>query len=285
MKAIYSFILLFVLAVAGTSQAPSQNTLDKQPSYRANYQFRALAEIGFLGVAAHSIQLGQNTTNFDYVKQGGQSTLFPTSRLSLEVDWKSRNTIIFLYQPLRLETEVVTREDILIDDVLFTEGTNLNLLYNFPFYRLSYLRHLRFKNERFSLAVGGTLQIRNTTIAFESANGEQRKITRNVGPVPALKVKGTFQQNRVLSLEFEIDGMYAPVSYLNGSDTEIIGSILDASIRQRLSITDEVDTFLNLRYLGGGAVGTSNDTSEVTDGFTENWLNTYTVTTGFSYEF
>ncbi len=280
MKINLSLLFLIIFTSVGHTQVMS-SSMDKLP----DYQFRAIAEIGFLGVAAHRIQLGQNTTSFDYVKQGGQSTLFPTSRLSLEVDWKSRNTLVLLYQPLRLETEVVTREDILIDDVLFAEGTNLNLLYNFPFYRLSYLRHLRIKNDKVSLAIGGTLQIRNTTISFESANGEQRKITRNVGPVPALKIRGSYQQSQVLSIQLEVDGMYAPVSYLNGSDNEIIGSILDASLRQTLAINEVFDAFLNLRYLGGGAVGTSDDTSEVSDGFTENWLNTYTVTTGFALEF
>ena len=104
-----------------------------------NYDFRAAAELGFLGVIDNKIQYGQgaNSTYFDYREQGGQDVLFAVSRLSLELDWNERNTVIFLYQPLTLESKVTLREDILMDDVFFAAGTSMDLLYNFPFQRAS----------------------------------------------------------------------------------------------------------------------------------------------------
>ena len=75
------------------------------------------------------------------------------------------------------------------------------------------------------------------------------------------------------------------VSYLNGSDNEVVGAILDASFRSGLKLTEEVDAFLNLRYLGGGAVGTSDNTDGPSDGYVKNWLNFGTVSAGFSYSF
>ncbi len=79
--------------------------------------------------------------------------------------------------------------------------------------------------------------------------------------------------------------MYAPVSYLNGSDNEVVGAILDASLRTGVKITDQVTGFLNLRYLGGGAVGTSDDVDGPGDGYVRNWLHFGTTSAGFKYTF
>ena len=86
-------------------------------------------------------------------------------------------------------------------------------------------------------------------------------------------------------IELDVVGFYAPIAYLNGSDSDVIGAILDASIRQHFTITDHVGAFLNFRYLGGGAEGTSTNPTEISDGFTRNWLHFYTVTAGFAYQF
>jgi len=82
----------------------------------------------------------------------------------------------------------------------------------------------------------------------------------------------------------EADGIYAPVSYLNGSDNEIVGAILDSSLRTGIKMKEPINIFLNLRYLGGGAVGTSEDNQGPGDGFVENWLNFATVSLGCVYE-
>ena len=64
-----------------------------------------------------------------------------------------------------------------------------------------------------------------------------------------------------------------------------MGAILDASLRGALKLTKEVDGFLNLRYLGGGAVGTSNNPPGPSDGYVKNWLHFGAVTAGFAYSF
>jgi len=250
-----------------------------------NFQFRAVAEIGFLGVVSNKIQFSNSGTYFNYQKDGGQDVLFPISRLSLELDFKKRNTLIFLYQPLRLETQVLLKDDLIVDKLRFPASTNVKTLYNFPFYRLSYLRELLPRNTKFKFGIGGSLQIRNTTLSFESGDGELFRTNRNIGIVPIIKIKGTAQLNEFAYLALEADGFYAPISYLNGSDNEIIGAILDASLRAGLQIAEPVHSFLNLRYLGGGAVGTNERDDGPGDGYTKNWLNFITVSVGFMYSF
>ena len=43
-------------------------------------------------------------------------------------------------------------------------------------------------------------------------------------------------------------------------------------------LTDYLDTFLNIRYLGGGAKGTEEG---VENKYTDNWLKTFSVSLGF----
>lgn len=250
------------------------------------YKFTAIAELGFLGVFDHRLQFGQNGTYFDYVGQGGQSTLFPNTRFSLELNFgkKRKNTLVLLYQPLNIETQVVLQENTQFDDLLFTKGSNLNTQYSFPFYRLSYLGRI-VQAGPFELAIGGSLQIRNVIVKFESSDGNLLKISRNVGFVPILKFRAEYRQSKSLSLELEADGFYAPVSYLNGDDNNVVGAILDVSIRQNVRLSDAARTFVSFRYIGGGSEGISDDLSEISDGYTVNWLHFFAITGGFAYTF
>lgn len=270
---LFLFIAFSLCAVAQPTESPPE-TLD--------LKLTGVVELGFLGVADHNIQFSQSGTNFDYRRHGGQDVLFPVSRLSLELEYNQKNTVYFLYQPLRLESQVLLKEDLVVDDLLFPANTGVKLLYNFPFYRLSYTRQVIDNPKDFTLDIGGSLQLRNATISFESNDGTRFRTNRDLGPVPALKIRSRYYFNKTLFTELEADGMYAPISYLNGSDNEVIGAILDASLRGGVEFEKPVTAFLNLRYLGGGAVGTS-DVDGPGDGYVRNWLHFVTVTAGFSY--
>ncbi len=281
----FTKITLSLFLLIYSSLAMAQNSDSLQKAEKKDFEFRAVAELGFLAVLSHKVQFGQNGTYFDYKKDGGQNVLFPVGRLSLELDIKERNTFVLLYQPLTIRTQTLLDNDIVVDDLVFPANSSVDLLYNFPFYRISYLRELLPKKPKFDLAVGGSVQLRNATITFESTDGERFRTNRDVGIVPALKVRSRYSLSELVYLELEADGIYAPISYLNGSDNEVKGAILDASIRSGLKVTDNVNAFLNLRYLGGGAVGTSEDEPEPGDGYVKNWLHFMTVTAGLTYTF
>jgi len=80
----------------------------------------------------------------------------------------------------------------------------------------------------------------------------------------------------------EVDGFYASGKYITGSQNDFEGAILDASIRTGFELTDYLDGFFNIRYIGGGAKGTENDYDGFGDGFTDNWLKTLSISVGFS---
>ena len=213
-----------------------------------------------------------------------RDVLFPFSRLSVEMQIK-RHTIVLLYQPLRLESEVLLDQPLVVDGLRFPAGIGIRNVYNFPFYRLSWMNELLSNREGVNFALGATIQIRNATISFQSLDGSLFRTDRNVGIVPALKLRGGTSLGKQFFTQLEADGIYAPVSYLNGSDNEVVGAILDASFRigSRMRMVDQL--FLNLRYLGGGAVGTSTDDEGPGDGYVRNWLNFLTVGIGYSYQF
>lgn len=257
---------------------------EDRPSLDEKLEFSAIAELGFVSVFDHKIQFSQSGTYFDYRRDGGQDVLFPVGRLSLELR-SNRSTFYLLYQPLRLSSQVYLEEDLIVDQAVFAAGTGVNLLYNFPFYRFSYTRELAPNKPNFNFAMGASIQIRNATISFESMDGSIFRTNRDVGIVPALKIRTNYHFNDRFYLELEADGMYAPVSYLNGSDNEVVGAILDASLRTGYPLVDHVQGFLNLRYLGGGAVGTSDNIDGPGDGYVRNWLHFGTVTAGAKYTF
>lgn len=240
-------------------------------------------ELGFLGVLDHKVQFSKAGTYFDYDDNGGQNVLFPFARLSVESAIRERHHLIFLYQPLVIETEEAVDEALLVNETLFEPGTPVRFTYSFPFYRISYLYDFLGESEN-NFALGLSLQIRNATIAFASLDGEQLSVERDIGPVPALKVRARYAPAERFWLGVEADGIWAPVKYINGSDTDVEGAILDASVRAGYSVSEELDGFLNIRYLGGGAEGTGDDDGPG-DGYVKNWLHFLTVSLGFRYDF
>jgi hypothetical protein len=274
-------LLTFVLALfIGFTTFAQSLTYSSDSS---DIKLTGVVELGYLAVADHKVQFSNSGTYFDYVADGGQNVLFPISRLSLEFEFKKKNTFYLLYQPLRLETQVLLQEDLIVDDLTFPANTGVDLLYNFPFYRLSYTRELLSGKKNYGLAIGATLQLRNATISFESLDGTRFRTNRDLGVVPAFKVKSHAYLGERVFAELEADGIYAPISYLNGSDNEVVGAILDASLRVGMEFEEPITAFLNFRYLGGGAVGTS-DIDGPGDGYVRNWLNFLTLTAGFRYE-
>jgi hypothetical protein len=274
----------FVRAESGSAGAPEPHAgllpshLDQK--YRATLrepptvEWSLSAELGFLVVASHIVQLGETGSRFDYRSEGGQDVLFPFFRLSTDLKFKGRHTLTFLYQPLKLTGETVLAEDTVFDDTIFPAGTPLNSVYGFPFWRITYgYDFLRRRGDEVLLGFG--LQIRNATITFTSADGTLRADRRDVGPVPLLKFRGRWVFDSGFWWGTEIDGIYAPISVINGSDEEITGALLDASFRVGYDFTKKVSGFFNVRYLGGGAEG-----SNSSDGFTKNWLHFVTISLG-----
>jgi hypothetical protein len=224
------------------------------------------------------VQFGDNGTYFNYVRQGGQDNLFLVTRLSAELTILSRHSIVFLYQPLALETRAQLERELRVDEARFAQGTGVTFRYGFPFYRASYLYDV-LPDERRELAFGVSAQIRNATIEFSEIGGSTFKSYRDIGFVPLLKARGRYTWPSGEFAGFEIDGIYAPIRGANGSDNEVTGALLDASIRAGVAWHDNSRLFVNLRYIAGGSTGRG-DPEAFSDGVAKNWLHIMTLSMG-----
>jgi len=238
-----------------------------------DYRLTAHLEMGFLDVLSHKIQFSNSGTYFSYTQDGGQDNLFPVSRMSLDLRLSRKHMLVFLYQPLSLDTKGIPAEDLIVDDLTFPAGTPMNFRYDFPFWRVSWLWNLA-KDPRDELALGFSFQLRNARIEFASLDGTLFRAHRNVGPVPILKFRGHRGYDSGFWIGAEVDGFYAPFG-------DVTGAILDASVRAGFRLPKNMETFLNIRYLGGGASGTTS-TAGPGDGYVKNWLHILTVTVGLS---
>lgn len=232
-------------------------------------QVRVLGDYGGVAPLYHKIQLGKNGTDFDYVRDGGQDVVFPVGRVSAELK-TGNHQVTLLYQPLEFDTQVVLRERLVVDDLTFDAGSAVDLKYGFPFYRASYLYDV-WEQDGLRVALGGSLQLRDATITFTSADGQQRRARRDLGPVPALKGLVRYDALSGWFWLLEADGIVAPVKYLNGGKSDVFGAIIDANLRAGYRVSPRVDAFVNLRWLGGGAEGTS-EPEDFSDGYSQNWL-------------
>ena len=242
------------------------------------FHLRLSAELGFVGVLSHTTQFGQEGSTIDYLVDGGQNNLFPFARLSVDAELFHHLVITFLYQPLDIRSTSVLQRDIRIDDTVFPTGTGMDMRYGFGFWRLSVGGDFLPHPER-ELLLGASIQIRNATIDFTSADGSLRTTNRNVGIVPILKARFRWTFEKDWFLGAEVDGSYAAGPGANGSTDDFVGVFLDASIRGGVVLRPVGDVFVNLRYLGGGSVGTSSNPDQG-DGFNETWLHSLVLSLG-----
>jgi hypothetical protein len=247
------------------------------------------SEYGFLGFLHHTIESGPDAATadtFNYITEGGQDILFPFSRLTATVSFGRRHHLRFLYQPLRVETRANFEQDRNIG------GTDLSgpvaLTYGFPFWRLGYSYDF-LAGSRWRLGGGAALQLRNASIIFEaldpSASTQRLFVAQNLGPVPALKLTARYDHPAGWFAGFEAVGLYASSAIINGADFDFEGSLLDTSLRVGLKLNWGLEPFLNLRFLGGSAKGTSENAGDTwTSGsaYTANYLATWSLSLGAS---
>ncbi len=273
-------LVLPALAVSPSDPASVLNS-PRADGTAHDVRVRLGAEIGIVAPVSHVITYGKDGTEFDYVEEGGQDVLFPFARFGVDLDAGKRHTFVLLYQPLDLRTSVTLERDVRWDGVDFPEGTPVELRYGFSFWRGSWMYDLLPGPER-EATIGGSLQIRNANLEITSTDGELRSVNRDVGPVPLIKSRFRWPLSNEGWFGAELDAAWAPIRYINGSDSDVEGVLVDLSARAGTELRPGVDFFMNVRYFAGGAVGTSSNATPPGDGFSENWLHFLTLSAGFA---
>ena len=217
--------------------------------------------------------------------------MFPYERFSIDLNIGAQNQVTLLYQPLTLSTKTVAGRNnsgsVVIDGVTFPNGTPLDIVYGFDFWRVSWLFDF-LESPSDVLGLGLSLQLRNASISFTSSDGTLRAISQNLGPVPILKARAATWFSPALGLDFVVDGFYASSAIFNGSGKPFEGWTWDASLSAKTRLTPVAVGFLTLRSIGGGARGSNaydaiNATTS-TNKETYNALATLALSAGISVE-
>lgn len=240
-------------------------------------------EIGMLAPLTNRIQVGQDGSDFDFIEDGGQNNLFQFQRYEMWFQKNGQHHLGFLLQPCDLRTTAEVFTDTQFNSDVFAKGTPMGFRYGFDYYRATYMYDWREGiSEQLSFGVG--LQIRNATLNFQSLDGELQNSNRDIGFVPLLTTAGKFEREDNLWWGFDAGGAFAPIKYINGSESDIVGALLDASIRGGMHLKQGTDAFVNLRYIGGGSEGTDSTPERGKDGYVLNWLNFVTLSVGFELQ-
>lgn len=247
------------------------------PPVTEAFSVRVVFEGGFIATFSNFGAFGQDASRIDFKEAAGQKNLSSYSRWAAEFDLGRRHTLVFLYQPLSTDGIRTPTTDERYENVTFRGGVPVRTEFRFPFYRLSYLYKLAYGDSG-DFAVGLTGQIRNADYRYTSVDGMAFAQSSDVGFVPALKMRGEIAARSGAFVGFEADGIYAPISVLNGSTNDTVGAILDASLRIGVRLGGRGNAFVVLRYLGGGA------TNEDPANYAKNWLHIGFVGVGASFD-
>ncbi len=236
-------------------------------------------EYGFLGLLQHKSKWSKENPEFNYVKNGGQDLLFPTWRVESGFKPNKKNMFSFIYQPIPLETEVVLKEEVKIDQVIFEKNSDVLMKYDFSFYRFNYWSLLT-SSAKGSFWVGGALQIRNADIRFTDRTGKNSFRTSSLGPVPLINFLYENNFSRRIHQQFKLAGFWAPIKYINGGTNDVNGWIYEFESQSKIILKNDLDAFVNFRVLGGGSEGTSKTTRVSGGNYTKDVLLTSSFTVG-----
>ena len=205
--------------------------------------------------------------------------LFSNWRVKTSATFARDHELTFTYQPIFVETSVQLKDGFKADNFNASGGEAVNMKYYFPFYRLSYLYHaIHTPNWRWSVGLG--LQLRNATIVYTKADGSARFSTGNVGPVPLLHTALKYTFDNGIWLGLDAQGFWAPIKYINGSNTDVEGWIYEATLDAGVMIWRHLGAYGNARLLGGGNRGNSNTARPNGNTYSENFLNNLSFNLG-----
>lgn len=225
-------------------------------------------EAGPLYLGQNDGRYGANGTLYSAERTAQNRNLFLAERYSGEARFGGRHRVILLRAPLDVTTRVQLDSPLVFRSTTFPAGSVVDSRYQFEGYRASYLYQV-LETPRWSLELGGTLQIRNALVSFTDLAGTRFEAERDIGLVPALKGRlgYTFPEGHYLS--WEADGLSS------FGIANVQGGILDTALTLGLPLTDRWGTFLRLRYLTGGA--------DVPSRQIYNWGQFYSVATGLRW--
>lgn len=240
---------------------------DPAPSIELVAQY----ETGPAYIAQNDGEYGAGGTRFGADDVGQQDNLLLARRTSLELG-HGRHRAILLYAPFESTTTVTLGRDLQFRDAMFVAGTTVEHRYLFDGYRASYLYRI-WERGPVAVELGGSLQIRNAEVAFESRDGALRASETDIGLVVAAKSRLWYRPRG----DTWWGALEADAFSTFGLVPGVRGAIYDVQLAAGHPVATGVDVMFGARLLGGGAT--------VEDRDIYNWANFIVVTAGLRVSF
>jgi len=152
-----------------------------------------------------------------------------------------RHTLLMLAAPLNVRGSGTLDRDVTYNGVTFLAGTEVDSIYRFDSYRLSY-RYTFVDREKLDLRAGLTVKLRSADIALMSATGYAHR--SDLGVVPLISFMGEWTFSGPFSLLLDADALVTPF----GRAEDVL-----AALQYRPS--GSVSYRLGYRVLEGGSDG------------------------------
>jgi hypothetical protein len=165
-------------------------------------------------------------------------------RVRVGYTFADRHTFMILAAPLTVRGSGLLDRPVTYQGTTFAAGTELESIYRFDSYRLTY-RYSFIKKEGLELAAGATAKLRSADIALMSDSGYAHR--RDLGVVPLLSAKFEWDFAPPLGLVLDADALVSP-----------FGRAEDLLVALRYRVSDPVALRLGYRILEGGSDGGGN---------------------------
>ena len=159
-------------------------------------------------------------------------------RLRASYTLQSRHTISLLYAPLEIKSAGRVTDKISFNGVLFDADTDLNSIYKFHSYRLTYRYHL-ISQTKIILDLGFTAKIRDANIRLYST--KQTTERTSMGFVPIINFNFEWNINEAWGLLLNSDALVAPQ-----------GRAEDIQLAINYQYSDPLNIRVGYRMLEGG---------------------------------
>ncbi len=227
------------------------------PAQGADRRWTADVEGGWVFSGYNDVRIPKSTGTLFSLSEDLDVRSKAFFRLRLSYALSRRHEFSLLYAPLSLKAAGVIPGPVFFEGVQFPAGTEIDGLYTFNSYRLTY-RYRLVDKPRLGLDVGFTAKIRDAEIALESPDLFSSKT--NVGFVPLLHARLLWDWSERLGMILEADGSAAK----QGRAEDVLlaltwrpapGWRLRAGYRmvEGGADVDEVYNFAWIHYLAAGA--------------------------------
>lgn len=168
----------------------------------------------------------------------------PALRVRLGYTFANRHTVSALVAPLAVYGSGKLDRDVMYQGMTFEEGSNVNSVYRFDSYRLTY-RYSFVDTESLDLAAGITGKIRSADIALMSRSGYAHR--SDLGVVPLINFQARWSFRDPFSLVLDADALASPY----GRAEDVLAALQYAP-------AENVSWRIGYRILEGGSDGGGN---------------------------